>query len=57
MEQDQLFPADLILLSTSNEDGTCFVSTSSLDGEKNLKKRQTTKGIERIIQSGCLETD
>ena len=32
------FPADLVLLTSSN-DGDCFIKTSSLDGEKNLKKR------------------
>jgi hypothetical protein len=29
----------MIVLSTSNEDGTAFIQTSSLDGEKSLKPR------------------
>lgn len=33
------FPADLALMTSSNE-GDCFIKTSSLDGEKNLKKRE-----------------
>jgi P-type E1-E2 ATPase len=38
MKDEETFPADLVLLTSSNE-GDCFVKTSSLDGEKNLKKR------------------
>ncbi|PYH97716.1 phospholipid-translocating P-type ATPase domain-containing protein [Aspergillus ellipticus CBS 707.79] len=33
-------PADVILLSTSDQDGACYVETKSLDGETNLKVRQ-----------------
>ncbi|RAH66774.1 phospholipid-translocating P-type ATPase domain-containing protein [Aspergillus aculeatinus CBS 121060] len=33
-------PADIILLSTSDPDGACYVETKSLDGETNLKVRQ-----------------
>ena len=40
--EDQMFSADLIMLESSNE-GTCFIQTSSLDGEKNLKKRMKPK--------------
>ncbi|KNE67646.1 phospholipid-translocating P-type ATPase, flippase, partial [Allomyces macrogynus ATCC 38327] len=32
-------PADLMLLSTSYEDGNCFIETSELDGETSLKRR------------------
>ncbi|KAJ2593864.1 hypothetical protein H4R99_005965 [Coemansia sp. RSA 1722] len=32
-------PSDLLLLSTSAEDGCCYVETKSLDGETNLKPR------------------
>ncbi|XP_048448162.1 phospholipid-transporting ATPase IF-like, partial [Rhincodon typus] len=37
IEKDQTFPTDLVLLSTDREDGTCYVTTASLDGETNLK--------------------
>lgn len=37
-----MFPSDLILIESSN-DGACFIQTSSLDGEKNLKKRLKPK--------------
>lgn len=37
--EEDVFPADLVILASSKEQGECFVATASLDGEKNLKKR------------------
>ncbi len=39
IEKDQDFPADIIILSSSNVDGSAFITTSSLDGEKTLKPK------------------
>lgn len=36
-------PADVILLSTSDPDGACYVETKNLDGETNLKVKQSLK--------------
>jgi phospholipid-transporting ATPase len=52
MREGEVFPADLILLASSN-DGICFIQTSSLDGEKNLKKRSRPKDIEKYILNTC----
>ncbi|XP_026405002.1 probable phospholipid-transporting ATPase 8 [Papaver somniferum] len=41
IEKDEFFPADLLLLSSSYEDGICFVETMNLDGETNLKAKQS----------------
>lgn len=35
--EDETFPCDLILLQSSRDDDTCFVTTASLDGESNHK--------------------
>ncbi|KAM4608383.1 phospholipid-transporting ATPase IH-like [Polymixia lowei] len=37
VREDETFPCDLILLSSSREDGTCYVTTTSLDGESSHK--------------------
>ena len=37
--EDQI-PADVVILSTSDPDGQCYVETKNLDGETNLKVRQ-----------------
>uniref|UniRef100_A0A8C6TT55 Phospholipid-transporting ATPase n=1 Tax=Neogobius melanostomus TaxID=47308 RepID=A0A8C6TT55_9GOBI len=35
--KDETFPVDLVLLSSDRPDGTCHITTASLDGETNLK--------------------
>ncbi|KAG8448428.1 hypothetical protein GDO86_015501 [Hymenochirus boettgeri] len=37
VRENETFPCDLILLSSSCSDGTCSVTTASLDGESNFK--------------------
>jgi phospholipid-translocating ATPase len=48
-------PADVVLLSTSDKHGICFVETKDLDGETNLKPRNSVQELKHI-QSGedCL---
>lgn len=36
----QHFPADFVLLSSSSDDGICYIETANLDGETNLKVRK-----------------
>ncbi|XP_026564189.1 probable phospholipid-transporting ATPase IH isoform X1 [Pseudonaja textilis] len=37
VKEDETFPCDLIFLSSNRSDGTCFVTTASLDGESSHK--------------------
>ena len=39
-DNDQI-PADIIVLSTSDADGLCYIETKNLDGETNLKPRKS----------------
>lgn len=43
VEQDQFFPADLILLNSSETKGICYIETKNLDGETNLKHKKAHK--------------
>ncbi|XP_077434412.1 phospholipid-transporting ATPase IG isoform X2 [Vanacampus margaritifer] len=52
VEEDETFPCDLILLSSSRNDDTCFVTTASLDGESNHKTHYTVPDIEKDLE--CL---
>lgn len=38
--KNEYFPSDLLLLSSSYEDGVCYVETMNLDGETNLKVKR-----------------
>jgi len=35
--EDQPVPCDILLISSSDDTGICFVTTANLDGETNLK--------------------
>ncbi|KAK3809912.1 MAG: hypothetical protein JOS17DRAFT_764577 [Linnemannia elongata] len=48
LKNDDPIPADIVILSTSEPDGLCFIETKNLDGETNLKIRRgltATKGL------------
>uniref|UniRef100_A0A1I7UFC6 Phospholipid-transporting ATPase n=1 Tax=Caenorhabditis tropicalis TaxID=1561998 RepID=A0A1I7UFC6_9PELO len=40
VDNDNLFPADLLLLASSEQQGMAYIETSNLDGETNLKIKQ-----------------
>lgn len=45
-------PADAVLISTSDKEGVCFVETKDLDGETNLKPRNSIPELMHV-QSGA----
>ena len=51
VNNNQQFPADLLLLSTSDENGICYVETKNLDGETNLKFKQANQSLHNSILS------
>jgi len=49
--QNERFPADLILLKSSNPNGIAYVETRSLDGETNLKHKAAVRDMQDAILS------
>jgi magnesium-transporting ATPase (P-type) len=43
LQGNERIPADILVISNSNDDGRCFMETSTLDGEKSLKPREAIK--------------
>uniref|UniRef100_A0A8C0D0X6 Phospholipid-transporting ATPase n=1 Tax=Balaenoptera musculus TaxID=9771 RepID=A0A8C0D0X6_BALMU len=42
---NEIIPADMLLLFSSDPSGICHLETSNLDGETNLKQRRVVKGF------------
>lgn len=49
VEGGENFPADLILISSSEPEGLCYIETSNLDGEVNLKIKQALPQTATIL--------
>lgn len=43
IHQNEFLPCDVILLSSSESKGTCYIETKNLDGETNLKQKSVNK--------------
>ncbi|XP_018531254.1 phospholipid-transporting ATPase VB [Lates calcarifer] len=42
---NEIIPADLLLMHTSDPNGVCHIETANLDGETNLKQRKVVPGL------------
>jgi phospholipid-transporting ATPase len=49
IENKESFPADIIILSTNDAQGLCYVETSNLDGETNLKIKHAKMETNHLI--------
>jgi phospholipid-translocating ATPase len=43
--KNEFFPADMVLLRSSEADGSCFIESKNLDGENNLKTKQVSREV------------
>lgn len=48
---NEIIPADMVLLFSTDPDGICHIETSGLDGESNLKQRQVVRGYAEQVKS------
>ena len=55
VQSNEQFPADLVLLSSSEPNSICYIQTSNLDGETNLKIRQAHVKTSTLLDSAHLK--
>ncbi|TFK89441.1 phospholipid-translocating P-type ATPase [Polyporus arcularius HHB13444] len=48
IKEDESFPADILICSTSEEENVAFVETKNLDGETNLKSRNACPALTHL---------
>lgn len=55
LRDDDQIPADIVVLSTSDANGICYVETKNLDGETNLKPRKALKATSGLLSEEDIE--
>ncbi|NWW84643.1 AT11C ATPase, partial [Rhynochetos jubatus] len=56
VKADETFPCDLIFLASSSIDGTCYVTTASLDGESNFKTHYAVRDTTVLCTDEAIDT-
>ncbi|KFQ32733.1 putative phospholipid-transporting ATPase IG, partial [Merops nubicus] len=56
VKADETFPCDLIFLASSSIDGTCYVTTASLDGESNFKTHYAVRDTSVLCGDEAIDT-
>ncbi|KLU83953.1 phospholipid-transporting ATPase 1 [Magnaporthiopsis poae ATCC 64411] len=54
VESEEPFPADIVLLASSEPEGLCYIETANLDGETNLKIKQAIPETSGLMSSSEL---
>ncbi|KXN90751.1 putative phospholipid-transporting ATPase IIB [Leucoagaricus sp. SymC.cos] len=57
LEKNQRVPADMVLLHTSEESGTCFIRTDQLDGETDWKLRVAVPETQKLQEADLVKLD
>lgn len=48
---NDVVPADILLLASSDPGGLCHIETANLDGESNLKRRRVVRGFSQPVSA------
>ncbi|XP_015683326.1 probable phospholipid-transporting ATPase VA [Protobothrops mucrosquamatus] len=51
LQCNEVIPADILLLYSSDQNRICYLETANLDGETNLKQRRVVKGFSHQVSN------